>query len=366
MLRRHLNNRLSWNIHLLRITCWTIGSLFTSAASTACWCLWECVLHTSGKAQNSVCVRVEDGEGGFSEASWQFCGPSLQPDGDQNLFRELRWITKPYNAPCGTSRLKKSNHLLGHTWAMFAFFLFQPVFSSATERCGGDSDILQWLRYEPLVWLMAPWSRASVMNANIWRTWWKERKVIREEITIGKTHAVYRDWRHFLPAGEPFDPVPLLNSAVANIICQIVFGRRFDYSDYNLQNMLKNLTEMAYLEGSVWALVRCKCGTAAVLHGHTQPEKRMAELTDADQKCRVVTVLLNKFLFPLPIAVWCVPSTDETPARASQSHLQQLQIFGGIDQGRDRETQDGSGLRQPTRLHWQLPHRGESMLFTFF
>ncbi|KAM9385854.1 cytochrome P450 2J6-like [Pholidichthys leucotaenia] len=55
--------------------------------------------------------------------------------------------------------------------------------------------------------------------------------------------------------GEPFDPVPLLNYAVANIICQIVFGRRFDYSDYSLQNMLRNLTEMAYLEGSVWALL---------------------------------------------------------------------------------------------------------------
>lgn len=51
--------------------------------------------------------------------------------------------------------------------------------------------------------------------------------------------------------------MPLLNNAVANIICQIVFGRRFDYSDHKFQSMLKNLTEMAYLEGSVWALVRC-------------------------------------------------------------------------------------------------------------
>ncbi|XP_059197224.1 uncharacterized protein LOC131977799 [Centropristis striata] len=55
--------------------------------------------------------------------------------------------------------------------------------------------------------------------------------------------------------GEPFDPVPLLNNAVANIICQIVFGRRFDYEDQNFQSMLKNLTEMAYLEGSIWALL---------------------------------------------------------------------------------------------------------------
>ncbi|XP_068449181.1 cytochrome P450 2J6-like [Clinocottus analis] len=55
--------------------------------------------------------------------------------------------------------------------------------------------------------------------------------------------------------GEAFDPVPFLNNAVANVICQIVFGRRFDYSDLTFQSMLKNLAQVAYLEGSVWALL---------------------------------------------------------------------------------------------------------------
>ncbi|XP_054913193.1 cytochrome P450 2J6-like [Poeciliopsis prolifica] len=55
--------------------------------------------------------------------------------------------------------------------------------------------------------------------------------------------------------GKAFDPVPLLNNAVSNIICQIVFGRRFDYSDQDLQSMLRNLTDIAYLEGSIWALL---------------------------------------------------------------------------------------------------------------
>lgn len=57
-------------------------------------------------------------------------------------------------------------------------------------------------------------------------------------------------------SGVPFDPVPVLNNAVANIICQIVFGRRFDYTDHTFQRLLQHLTEMAYLEGSIWALVR--------------------------------------------------------------------------------------------------------------
>lgn len=65
-------------------------------------------------------------------------------------------------------------------------------------------------------------------------------------------------WLFF--SGEPFDPVPLLNNAVANIICQIVFGRRFDYGDAIFQRMLDNLTQMAYLEGSIWALVRYSDG----------------------------------------------------------------------------------------------------------
>ncbi|XP_035032938.2 uncharacterized protein LOC118121285 [Hippoglossus stenolepis] len=59
--------------------------------------------------------------------------------------------------------------------------------------------------------------------------------------------------------GKLFDPVPLLNSAVANIISQIVFGRRFDYSDHDFQSMLKNLAEIAYLEGSIWALLYDVC-----------------------------------------------------------------------------------------------------------
>ncbi|XP_059923110.1 cytochrome P450 2J4-like isoform X1 [Gadus macrocephalus] len=53
--------------------------------------------------------------------------------------------------------------------------------------------------------------------------------------------------------GEPFNPAQLFNNAVANIICQMVFGRRFEYDDKNFQTMLKNLIELAHLEGSIWA-----------------------------------------------------------------------------------------------------------------
>ncbi|XP_051731727.1 cytochrome P450 2J4-like isoform X21 [Ctenopharyngodon idella] len=53
--------------------------------------------------------------------------------------------------------------------------------------------------------------------------------------------------------GRPFDPRMLLNNAVSNVICVLVFGNRFEYSDHGFQSLLKNINEALYLEGSIWA-----------------------------------------------------------------------------------------------------------------
>ncbi|KAE8294372.1 Cytochrome P450 2J1 [Larimichthys crocea] len=55
--------------------------------------------------------------------------------------------------------------------------------------------------------------------------------------------------------GEPFNPAGLFNNAVSNIICQLVMGKRFDYSDHKFRIMLKYLSEIVALEGSVWGLL---------------------------------------------------------------------------------------------------------------
>ncbi|XP_068558570.1 cytochrome P450 2J5-like [Cebidichthys violaceus] len=55
--------------------------------------------------------------------------------------------------------------------------------------------------------------------------------------------------------GEPFNPAGLFNNAVSNIICQLVMGKRFDYSDHNFQTMLKYLYEILRLQGSVWGML---------------------------------------------------------------------------------------------------------------
>ncbi|XP_053177695.1 cytochrome P450 2J4-like [Scomber japonicus] len=52
--------------------------------------------------------------------------------------------------------------------------------------------------------------------------------------------------------GEPFSPAGLFNKAVSNIICQLVMGKRFDYSDHNVQMLLKCLSEAIQMEGTIW------------------------------------------------------------------------------------------------------------------
>ncbi|KAL1023333.1 hypothetical protein UPYG_G00039360 [Umbra pygmaea] len=53
-------------------------------------------------------------------------------------------------------------------------------------------------------------------------------------------------------AGKPFDPQMLINNAVSNVICCLVFGDRFEYSDDQFQTLLKTLDEIIYLQGGFW------------------------------------------------------------------------------------------------------------------
>ncbi|XP_026088812.1 cytochrome P450 2J2-like [Carassius auratus] len=53
--------------------------------------------------------------------------------------------------------------------------------------------------------------------------------------------------------GGAFDPTILFNNAVSNIICQMVFGQRFDYADHQFRTMLKYISKSIQLEGSIWA-----------------------------------------------------------------------------------------------------------------
>uniref|UniRef100_A0A3P9NF36 Uncharacterized protein n=1 Tax=Poecilia reticulata TaxID=8081 RepID=A0A3P9NF36_POERE len=53
--------------------------------------------------------------------------------------------------------------------------------------------------------------------------------------------------------GQPFNAHKLINNAVANIICCLVFGSRFEYNDKQFKTILQHFDDSLYLQGSVWA-----------------------------------------------------------------------------------------------------------------
>nr|XP_006634889.1 PREDICTED: cytochrome P450 2J2-like isoform X1 [Lepisosteus oculatus] len=53
--------------------------------------------------------------------------------------------------------------------------------------------------------------------------------------------------------GKPFNPHLLLNCGISNIICSLVFGHRFHYSNNSFQRMLYMMSVIMHLEGSIWA-----------------------------------------------------------------------------------------------------------------
>ncbi|KAJ8376314.1 hypothetical protein SKAU_G00068940 [Synaphobranchus kaupii] len=53
--------------------------------------------------------------------------------------------------------------------------------------------------------------------------------------------------------GQPFDPQFVINNAISNVICCLVFGDRFEYTDRQFQDLLRLINEAVYLEGSSWA-----------------------------------------------------------------------------------------------------------------
>lgn len=54
---------------------------------------------------------------------------------------------------------------------------------------------------------------------------------------------------HF--AGRPFNAKNLINNAVSNIICCLVFGNRFEYTDKQFQYILQMFNDIVRLQGNL-------------------------------------------------------------------------------------------------------------------
>ncbi|AWP11013.1 putative cytochrome P450 2J6-like [Scophthalmus maximus] len=53
--------------------------------------------------------------------------------------------------------------------------------------------------------------------------------------------------------GKPFNPHLIMNNAVSNIICSLIFGHRFEYDDEKFLTLIKMIDEGTQIEGSIWA-----------------------------------------------------------------------------------------------------------------
>uniref|UniRef100_UPI0037E89760 cytochrome P450 2J4-like n=1 Tax=Semicossyphus pulcher TaxID=241346 RepID=UPI0037E89760 len=51
--------------------------------------------------------------------------------------------------------------------------------------------------------------------------------------------------------GQPFNAQPLINNAVSNVICCLVFGERFEYTDKQYQRILQNFNDIVQLQGTL-------------------------------------------------------------------------------------------------------------------
>ncbi|XP_070816717.1 cytochrome P450 2J4-like [Chaetodon trifascialis] len=77
--------------------------------------------------------------------------------------------------------------------------------------------------------------------------------------------------------GKPFQIVSVINNAMSNIICCLVFGERFEYTDKQFQGILQNFNDMVNLQGTF--LVQLYNTFPSLLKWVPGPHKRMVALS---------------------------------------------------------------------------------------
>ncbi|XP_043936575.1 cytochrome P450 2J4-like [Protopterus annectens] len=130
-------------------------------------------------------------------------------------------------------------------------FAHQPI-----EFAGRPSmPLLEWIIHG-LGIVMAPygisWKQQRKFALTSLRNFGVGKKSMEERISEEAVFLIHgiRD-----EAGKPFDPHYIINNAVSNIICSIVFGNRFEYDNARFQHLLHLIDTNMKLAGGVFAQV---------------------------------------------------------------------------------------------------------------
>ncbi|XP_078093588.1 cytochrome P450 2D6-like [Mustelus asterias] len=108
----------------------------------------------------------------------------------------------------------------------------------------------------------------GIITAPYGRSWKQQRRfalsVLRnfglgqfafEENILEETRYVTETFRAL--QGSPFDPRALITSAVSNVTCRVILGKRFHYEDKTFTRLVELFDEALKIQGGFWAMVCC-------------------------------------------------------------------------------------------------------------
>ena len=81
------------------------------------------------------------------------------------------------------------------------------------------------------------WQKSKTFAKSGLRDFGAERKIIEGKIQA-EAEVLYNELLR--RCGEPFDPEILLKQRSSNVICNVIFGTRFEFSDPDFINLMKD------------------------------------------------------------------------------------------------------------------------------
>ena len=91
------------------------------------------------------------------------------------------------------------------------------------------------------------WREQRRFTLSTFRSFGVGRRSFQEQISV-EAQALSEEFSK--QQGQRFDPRKLVSNAISNIICAVVFGKRYEYTDTEFHELLKLLDKSAEAAGA--------------------------------------------------------------------------------------------------------------------